>query len=305
MKVLCVGLMVCDIVVKPVDTDTFEKDTYTAENIEILVGGDAANVAYNINSLGLEVTLLSAVGSDFFADYILKHLKDNDLSTDYVLRKEGITSKSAVLISDKGERAFISQKGACHNVTCEEVTEEILKSHDILYIGSAGDLPHFEGENLTALLQRARSLGLKTVLDVTGEVDQEWLKENKSALQYLDVFLPSIREAKRISGCKTEKDCLDFFASCGVKTTCIKLGKLGSCVLVNNEVMVIPPYDAKRVDTTGAGDSFVAGFIAGIISGLNETNCCKLGNYTGSITVSDIGAQVKLRPLSEILNKLF
>lgn len=180
MRVLCVGLTVCDLLVKPVDPAVLKTDTCTADALDIRIGGDACNVAAALREMGVSVSLMSAVGDDFFGRYILECLREKKLGTDLVCIREEETARSAVLISSSGERCFISRKGACHKLRPADVTDKILAEFDILYIGSVGDLPEFEGKGLADLLARAGRLRLKTVLDVTGEVDGGSMKSSQN-----------------------------------------------------------------------------------------------------------------------------
>ncbi len=304
MRVLCVGLTVCDLLVKPVDRAVLKLDTCTADALTVNIGGDACNVAVNLREMGVSVSLMSAVGEDFFGRYIMDCLKEKDLGTDLIRTGKEETARSAVLISNAGERCFISRKGACHKLRPSDVTDDILKDFDILYIGSVGDLPAFEGESLAGLFARAKRFGLKTVLDVTGEVDRTTMRNMKEAFAHLDVFLPSIREARNMTGAAEAEECLKILESEQVQTVCIKMGEAGSVLLRDGTLRRIPPYPADCADTTGAGDAFVSGFIAGITLGYDPEKCCALGNYAGSKAVEQLGAQVKLEKLETIVQNL-
>lgn len=304
MRVLCVGLTVCDLLVKPVDSTVLELDTCTADALDISIGGDACNVAANLREMGVSVSLMSAVGEDFFGRYIVDCLREKNLGTDLICTGKEETARSAVLISNAGERRFISRKGACHKLRPSDVTDDILREFDILYIGSVGDLPEFEGNGLTGLLARAKRLRLKTILDVTGEVNELTMKNMKEAFTHLDVFLPSIREARNMTGAADAEECLKILESEQVQTVCIKMGEEGSVLLREGKLHRIPPCHANCADTTGAGDAFVSGFIAGITLGYDPEKCCVLGNYAGGKAVEQLGAQVKLEKLETIVQNL-
>lgn len=113
------------------------------------------------------------------------------------------TSVTAVLIHPDGERNFVVQKGASQQLREEEISDELLKAYDMIYIGSACGLPELEGESLTRLLKRAKDLGRLTAMDITGEALQEKASQLLPALALLDYFLPSSYEAMELSGEKT------------------------------------------------------------------------------------------------------
>ena len=304
MRVLCVGLVVCDLIIKPVKDHFLEFDTACIDTLDINVGGDAYNVAIGLRQLGVEADLFSNVGKDFWANLILDSVKSAGMKASLINEIDISTSRSAVMITEKGDRSFLSFKGACHKLSPSDVTDNLLAEYDVLFIGSIGDLPYFETNQLTDLLMRAKKLGLKTVLDLTGEINGEYMAIFDAAFPYLDVFLPSIREARGLSGREKLEDCFGVFHSKGIKTVCIKLGKDGSAVLNDSVIRHIDSFNVPCVDTTGAGDAFSAGFISGMIRGLNPFDCGLIGNYTGSRAVMQIGANAHLENLDSIVDYL-
>ena len=304
MKVLCVGLTVCDILIKPVDMNTLTKDTTKADIIDICLGGDACNVAINLASLGIESILLSAVGTDYFGDFIINNLKNLNISTEYIIKKTEATSKSAVLITANGDRTFVSEKGACHNLNINDISDKILEKFDILYFGSMGDLSNFDNGQLVNLLKKAKAFGMKTVLDVTGSDISNLIDTANKSFKYLDYFIPSLQEAKQLSKKENIAEYIKHFKNLGVKNTIIKLGKEGCALEKDDTYITLAPFDADRIDTTGAGDAFVSGFIAALCNNLDIEECCQIGNYAGSIAIQNVGANANLPELNIIQKKV-
>ncbi len=82
-----------------------------------------------------------------------------------------------------------------------------------------------------------------------------------------------------------------FFKEQGVKNFVLKLGKQGCYATNFTQVVQMPTYlDLPVVDTTGAGDSFVAGYLYGLLRGLTMAECCLVGNVNGTLAVGTIGA---------------
>lgn len=304
MKVLCFGLTVCDILVKPVDINTLKKDTVKADIIDIYLGGDACNVAINLKSLGIESILLSAVGTDYFGNFIIDSLKKLDVSSEHLIKKSGKTSKSAVLISASGDRVFVSEKGACHDLNMNDIPDKILQQFDILYFGSMGELPNFDNGQLVDLLKKSKEFGMKTVLDATGSDNSSFIDTANKSFKYLDYFIPSLQEAKQLSEKENTIECIKHFKNLGVKNTIIKLGKEGCILEKDSTYIIIPPFDMERIDTTGAGDAFVSGFISGLCNNLDLEECCRIGNYAGSITIQSVGATANLEKFDIIKEKV-
>ena len=129
--------MVCDLLIKPVTRETLSADSAKAEAIRMLVGGDAFNVASNLSALGTETTLYSAVGEDAFGAFALDYAEKLGVSTQWIKTTDGPTSVTAVLIHPDGERSFVVQRGASHELKERQISDDLLRKYDLLYIGSA------------------------------------------------------------------------------------------------------------------------------------------------------------------------
>ena len=122
-------------------------------------------------------------------------------------------------------------------------------------------------------------------------------------MPYIDVFLPSIEESIELSGSRKLKSIADVFFDRGVKHVAIKLGSKGCYLREGKDVdgVIIPAYKVKAIDTTGAGDSFCAGFITGLVKGMSYVECGNFANAVGAHCVSAIGATTGIKPMKNIL----
>jgi sugar/nucleoside kinase (ribokinase family) len=121
-------------------------------------------------------------------------------------------------------------------------------------------------------------------------------------LPYLDYFIPSLEEAEMISGKSNPEEIADSFLEAGVKTAVIKLGSKG-CFIKNkagDKYFIDSFKGIKAVDTTGAGDSFAAGFITGIVKGWDLYKCGKFANAVGAHCVMKVGATSGIKTIDEI-----
>lgn len=301
MKILCVGLMVGDILVKPISKRCLEADTTPVDTIALSGGGDAFNVACNLSSLGVQATLVSKVGNDCLGIFIKDKAKGGGVDTSSIMVVDTATSSSIVLIKEDGQRNFLSFKGACHTLAESDITSSLLQAHDCLYIGSAFDLPYLDGEGMLTLLKRARALGLSTAVDTTADATNFALIQ--PCLKYITYFLPSLREAIALSSKNSPKDAARFFHKFGAETVIIKLGAQGCLLSQEGSQLNIPAYTAKVVDTTGAGDAFVAGFLASCARGASLRVCAAIGNAAGAECVSQIGASGSLQKYEQLHQK--
>lgn len=290
MNILSVGLMVCDITVKPVSKELLEVDLLPAEVIRISTGGDAFNVASNLIALGECVDFVSAVGNDIYGYASCEYAASLGVSLENIKKTDENTSVAAVLIEPNGERHFVVQKGAGHRLKSRDISDRILEKNDLLYIGSIGGFDGFDGEELRDLLLRAKRCNMITVADATGVMDEEMKRNVEMEYPYLDIFLPSMCEARKLAGDETVKACAAFFMEKGIKTVVIKDGENGAFLFEGDRAERIPAFKAKAADTTGAGDAFVAGFLAALSRGHGIEACIKAGNAAGAICVTKVGS---------------
>lgn len=301
MKVLCVGLMVCDIIAKPVEKKMLEKDHSKIRCIHIRNGGDAFNVACNLVSLGIENCLHSAVGRDTIGAVVLENARNAGVCTDQIVIEDRETSASLVMIQKDGERHFLSQNGASQFLTGKKIPDDLLEESDILYIGSACDLPGLDGENLHCLLERAKAHQMITVMDVTGNPGREELVKLKDSLPLIDFFMPSNYEAQNLTGTESEEAAAKALIALGVKTVVIKRGSKGSLMLTADNpesIEYFPAYKMDAVDSTGAGDAFVSGFLAAYCKKYPIGQCIEIASLTGADCVRTLGASGNLKNIS-------
>ena len=300
-KVLCAGLMVCDILVKPVLPEFIGRDSAEVEHIGLAGGGDAFNVASNLAALGVPVSLASRAGNDELGAWLLNKVRARGINDHIPLLDGARTSTSVVAIRPDSERTFLLYRGACHTMPQEDVTDAMLARHDIFYLGSAFDLPGMDKCNgIATLLERARRQGLFTVLDLTTDLTPAHLDILKPALPWVSLFMPSRGEALGLTGKTNPADAARVFQSMGCGSVVVKLGAKGCLVLTDENCTTHPAYPARVVDTTGAGDAFVAAFIAGLVKGLPMETCARLGNAAGSVCVTVIGANGALQNFEQL-----
>ena len=259
--ILCVGISVCDVLIKPVSEETLTRDTSRAQFVKLKGGGDAFNAAGNMAALGAAVRLVSGVGRDELGDMLRASLARQGVEARLV-EKDEPTSAAAVLIRPDGERSFVSCHGASHRLSEPDIPDSAFEGAGTMYVGSANGLPGLDGEGMARLMRRAKSAGLATALDVTGEVSREKLEALAHVLKHVDIFMPSQREAYRLTGIEDPLEAARNFAALGPGTVIVKCGPDGCVALSEGAEYASPGFPAEAIDTTGAGDAFVSGLLA-------------------------------------------
>ncbi len=293
-QVLSAGLMVSDIIAIPVSSDLFSKDTVYPDSITFHSGGDAMNVAVDLAKLGASVAMAGCVGDDAAGQFLINVLRKEGIDTSCVraLSDKG-TSTSLVICEPNAERHFIFTSGANTVFNGAAITDAMLESVAALFIGSSMALPSLEGDVLADLFSRARKLGVVTAMDATSAADGRYLERIEAALPYTDIFIPSHREAVLITGDDDPVAEIEFLKNRGVKVAGVKSGSKGVFISADKFIHVPAENCACPVDTTGAGDAFMAGFMYGIVNGKSPEQSAVIGNKTAFRCIMQIGAALK------------
>lgn len=303
--VCCLGILVADVSTVPVNKLPNVGELSIVCNINLGLGGCAANTAIGLQKIGLQTAVIGKVGKDSFGTFIIKTLSENGVDTSGVKISTITPSSSAiVLINDNGERSFLHCRGTNGDFTDQDVTFSKILESKILFIAGSLLMPEMDGEPTARILKHAKENGVYTALDTAWDASGRWMESIASCLPYLDLFIPSIDEARMLSGESDVSEIADVFLRHGVGLCVIKMGKTGCYVKENtSEGFYVPSYERiKPKDTTGAGDSFVAGFLTGLSKGWDIRSCAEFANAVGAHCISQLGTTTGIRPLHEILH---
>lgn len=302
MKVLCVGEMLVDLIVRPVECVALQNDTCQVEEIRVTHGGDANNNAVNLVKLGHQVTYLGRIGCDDMGDYVVSLGKKAGINMNHVVRSAtAAQTKSLILVAPNGDRTFLQVPGTSAEFCFEDCDLSLLDDADLLQIGGAFHLPRFDGDGSARLLKAAQAKGVITSMDVTSDRSGRWQGILDPCYPHLDYFLPSIEQASMIVGTEDPRKIAEFFLSRGVKSVAIKLGSRGSYFRNREMAFYAGVYSGlKIVETTGAGDAFCAGFLTGVGQGASPVECITLATACSSFAIQAIGATAGMQELATI-----
>jgi len=303
--VVCVGNLVADAIANPVKTIPAKGKLELVDKISLFTGGCAANSAVDMTKIGLNVSIIGLLGDDGFGGFMRSSLQEQGLNITGVKTKENSsTSASLVMISPDGERSFIHSVGANGSFLEKDIDYSIIEQTDIVFVAGFMLMPAFDGEECANFLKKCKQMGKTTILDTAWDSTGKWMKLLKPSMQYIDYFLPSLDEAQQLSGREDSVEIADYFLELGPKVVAIKLGKDGCLIKTKaGQQIFVPAFTGiKAVDTTGAGDSFCAGFITGLVRGWDLYNCGLFANAVGAHCVMAAGASSGIKSQGEILD---
>lgn len=300
--VLCIGLINMNMPVRPVDKGVFDRDVTMVDAIDIMPGGDAMNEAITLSRLGNRVGLVGKIGEDIFGQMLLEMTSRAGVDTKYICKdKNASTSVCVMLVNQDGSRNFASHRGANCEFSLEDIDLSILKQTKIVNIGSIYALKKLDGEGVETILLEARKNGVITCADMMCDTYGKGFDTIKGALGKLDYFIPSYDEAAAVTGETRVEKIAEKLLDIGIKNVIIKLGAKGCFVSNDKQSFYEAPYEAEVVDTTGAGDNFVAGFLTGLNMNWELSRCIELANAVGSLAVGKVGSNGAVHSMDQVM----
>ena len=267
-------------------------------------GGIVANSGLALARLGSVTAAFCFVGrDDIYAEVLRRILEDGHVDTNYVFSHPiQATSTTAVLIGDDGEHTFAYHGGASRELRKETIMEslDIFAEARYALFGYYALMPNLE-DDLPEVFAAIQETGCKVALDSAG--GGGCIKPLDRILPYVDIYIPSRVEAQAQTGLDDPRQMIAEYRKYAPNSLLgVKLGADGLLLSPSSdEWITVESVTAPGpvVDTTGAGDSFYAGFLTGLCRGLSVRNAARIGAAAGACCVTQLGATAGIRSLEE------
>lgn len=292
-EIIIIGAAIIDILVRPADEEVFRTGSYPAEDIRMSTGADALNEATVLARLGKTVLLDTVIGSDHAGQYLLEHCnREGILLSPDCLRDGMTTGVNVVLVQPDGRRSFLTnERGSLRQLCPNDIHLPFPASAKIVCFASIFVFPQIKAKDLCHIFACAKHQGKIVCADMTKCKNHETAEDMAEAFSYVDYLLPNEEEALLLTGKSTVTEAAKALLRTGVKNVIIKCGAKG-CLVTNHCETYLLPADAgvTCIDTTGAGDSFAAGFLFALSEGRTLRECAQYANECGAKAVGVIGA---------------
>lgn len=302
-----IGASVVDILAGPVNEKLFQIGSMPMQMTRMSFGGDALNEAVVLSRMGKKIELLTKVGNDEAGQRILDYIKANGINTDKVVLEENlVTGINIVLIDENGERHFLTNpQGSLRKLAMEDILPYIDEMPDIVSFASVFVSPLLDIDAMLELFQRIKSKpGRLLAADMTKAKKGETLEDLKKILPYIDYIFPNHEEITLLTGEKDPMKNAELLVEAGVKCAVVKCGSSGCLIHTKEETYEIPAYPVENVvDTTGAGDSFAAGFLYALSEGKSLLECGRFACATASCAIECAGAVDGVESIDEPLRR--
>lgn len=251
-------------------------------------GGKGFNQGVAAHKAGADVTMVTKLGRDSFADIALNTMKELKMDTGRVLFSDTVETGCALIMVDEktSQNEIVVILGACNTITDEEVDslDDLIGDSEYLLTQLETNVSSVEH-----IVDIAYKKGVKVILNTAPvqPIEDELLSK-------IDLITPNEVEAEILTGIKIDgeeaADCAaEWFFSKGVKNVLITLGGRGVYINTKEKKGIIPAYHVEAIDTTGAGDAFNGGLLAALAEGKDLWEAADFANALAALSVQKIG----------------
>jgi sugar/nucleoside kinase (ribokinase family) len=286
-----IGLYILDVLGRPVTKIPDRGNVDFIEEIRLTVAGTAGGTVVDTAKLGLKSLSVGAVGDDEKADWVLLTLNKHGIDTSAMQRLKGVPTSATILnIRPNGERPALHVRGASDHFDVPTSMYDQVFDAPIIHLGGTGLLKKLDGPASVVLLKEAKKRGCVVTFDLIA-ANAETARVVKPLLPYIDYFMPSIEEAKDMSGQSTPEDCAKYYLDNGAKCCVFTLGSDGAYYAHSDGTRLqSPAYDIEIVDTTGCGDAFDAGFIAALHHKMDTKTALRFAQASAGLVATGLGS---------------
>lgn len=297
--VLAIGELNVDIILPGLKNLPIIGREILAEDCSVVMGSSTAICACGLANLGSKVDFFGKVGKDYFGKVGMSSLKEYGVNIENIIEDEKIKTGASVSLVVGNDRAFVTNPGSIKELSINDIDFKILESTKHLHVGSYF-LQSALKSGIPQLFKEAHNRNVTTSLDAGWDVSETWDDSIYEALQEADIFFPNETEVLHIT---KEKDIYKAVTILSKYSGIVaaKRGKQGAIAISNGQIFENPAYDTgDPIDTTGAGDSFNAGFIYGFLQGYDIKKCLQYGTACGSVSTSRIGGASSCATIDEV-----
>ena len=276
---------------------------YMIDEITLAVSGAAGVAAIAAAKMGLKTRAIGGLGNDLMGDWVLQRLKGFKVDTKMMQRQPGWrTSSSIVTTRQDGSRPALHMKGATGTFTV--TAEDFDKATDakVFHLGGVGLMDAMDGNSNASLMKHAKARGCITTVDIFAGSAED-LPDVAAVLPFTDYFMPSIEEARALSGIEDLVSCTKFFHDQGVAACVFTLGADGAYYSHTDGTRFhIPAYDITVKCTCGCGDAFDAGFAVALVKGFDPEKAVRFAQATSALNATGLGSQAGVESFEHTLD---
>lgn len=284
------GLAAVDLIGEVTEIPKADETTFML-SYDKQAGGPVSNALATVSRLGMEAAWIGKAGDDEYGDFILEEMKKDEVDTRLATVEAGSRSPlSFILIDQKTQGRSIIFNPGCSGFYGSEVPDDIIKQFDVL---------HLDGCFLDAAFssaEKAKKLGVKVSLDA-GLV----FPGLDTLLKRVDIFVPTREVALELTKEADAAQAMKKLTELGPEIVAVTMGKEGSAGLSGDEVVKVPAFEVKAVDTTAAGDVFHGAFVFAYLKGWDIEKILTFSSAVSAVKCTRRGARKGIPRFDEVI----
>ena len=307
IDLLVVGNLVVDYCTPNVTTQPSWGELVRVDSTpQMVLGGNGGNVAINASRLGINVSLVSSIGQDANGDWLLRKLTKANVNIDQVTRSPDKSTGTTIVFSHpNGERALYNYSGANEDIDLRAIGHQNISMSSIILVCGYFLVSSWNPSQVAELFEEMKRGGAKTCLDISWDPSGKW--DLGDDLQSIDIFLTNEMELQALTSCDEPEVATGMLLDRGLRDIVVKRGDKGATWVNKKGITTVPARTIPLnniIDSTGAGDSFNAGLLYGILKKWDKEKCILLGNILGSMCVQQLGGDLKYLHPDHVFPKL-
>jgi sugar/nucleoside kinase (ribokinase family) len=309
--VTVLGAHILDVLGRPVETIPPGQGSVRLREIRATAAG-TAGTGVDLAKLGARVRAVGALGDDLLGDIVIAAMARHGVDTAGLVRKAGVQTSATILpIRPNGERPAFHVPGATRLFTRLDVDPEQLKDSRALLIGAPDALAGMTGEDLAQIAVAARSDGALVAVDVLHPGRPQDLDRLVPLLAVTDWFMPNEDQILALTGRTELTGAIKDVLALGTAAVAVTCGADGCLVAGPDSAapVKLPALEVEVTDTTGCGDGFTAGLLAGLLAGPDPASTAPLdaawlGLACGALVATGLGSDAGIENLAQVLDFL-
>jgi sugar/nucleoside kinase (ribokinase family) len=300
-----IGLYILDVLGRPVTRIPDGGNVDFINEIRLTVAGTAGGTVVDTAKLGLKSLAVGAVGDDEKADWVLMTLAKHDVDISAMQRLSGVPTSATILnVRPNGDRPALHVRGASDHFDVPPAMYDQVLDAPIVHLGGTGLLRRLDGPASVTLLSEAKRRGCIVTFDLIG-ANAQTIEVVQPLLPTIDYFMPSIEEARDMSGKSSPEDCAAFYLGAGVGCCIFTLGGDGAYYAHRDGTRLrSPAYDVTVVDSTGCGDAFDAGFITALRDDMDLETSLRFAQAAAAVVAGGLGSDAGIRSFADTLSAM-
>ena len=300
--VLVAGEINVDLICSGYDSFPQPGKEVLVDDFCLTLGSSSAICAMGLAKLGLNVRFVGKVGADPWGEYCVQTMREAGIDVTRVQTDSRLKTGVTVSITSQRDRALVSYLGSVGSLQAEDVDDDALRGADHLHISS-----YFLQRGLQPgcgnLLDRAARKGLCVSLDPGFDPSELWDSGLLAALARVHLFFPNEVELLAVTRTNEIVEALRALDNDHTRTVAT-LGSRGCATLNNGELLEVPPFPINAVDSTGAGDSFNAGFLHAWLRDLPIIDCMRWGSANAALSTRCLGGTLSQGTAADVQSLL-